>query len=182
MKRTAIACVVVLGGFLSLPLRAADQGPGGWGPGRGRGPGMGGPMFGLLHNQRVKAELGLTDEQSEKLRKLFSETHKASIRSRAELKIKRMELHELMMASTTDREAAMKKVTDISDLRAQRMRQHVESMLAAKTILTPEQQKKIHTMMADRMSRRGEGFRGRRGSGRGPGGPPREFAPEPDED
>jgi Spy/CpxP family protein refolding chaperone len=193
MKRTVMACALILGGLLTLPLRAANRGPEGWGHGGGRGHGFGGHMFGFLHNERMKAELGLTDEQAGKLRQIFTESRKAGIRTRADLQIKRMELHEIMMGDKADRDAAMKKVQEISDLRAQQMRSHVESMLAAKTILTPEQQKKIHAMMAERMSHRGEGFQGRRGMGRrpggfggpgggGPGGPPREFAPEPDGD
>ena len=194
MKRT-MALTLILGGLLALPATAADQGPGGFGRGGGRGRGFGGPMLGFLHNEKIKAELGLTDDQAEKLRQIFMDSRKASIRTRADLQIQRMELHELMRAEKTDREAALKKVEAISALRAQMMRQHVESMLAAKTVLTPEQQKKIHAMMSERMSRRGEGFRGRRGLQRGPGGPdgpgggpggfdgpPRLFAPEPGDD
>ena len=195
MKRTAGVCALILGGLLAIPAGAAAQGPEEWGGpgGGGHGRGFGGPMFGFLHNERMKAELGLTDEQAGKLRQIFTESRKAGIRTRADLQIRQMELHEIMMGDKADREAAMKKVQDISDLRAQLMRSHVESMLAAKTILTPEQQKKIHAMMAERMSRHGDGFQGRPGMGRrpgefggpgggGPGGPPREFAPEPDED
>ncbi len=201
MKRSMRAVALILGGLLALPAAASDRGEGGWSHRGGGGGGFGGRMFGFLHNERIKAELGLTDEQAEKLRQTFTESRKAGIRTRADLQIRRMELHELLRAEKTDRDAAMKKVQEISDLRAQMMRQHVESMLAAKTILTPEQQKKIHAMMAERMSRRGEGFRHRRGFRRGPGGPggfdgpggpdgpggspdglPREFAPQPDED
>jgi Spy/CpxP family protein refolding chaperone len=146
----------------------------------------------------MKAELGLTDEQSEKLRRLFSDERKASIRARADLQVKRMELHEIMMGDKVDREAALKKVAEISDLRAQLMRQHVETMLAAKGTLTPEQQKKAQALMAERWSRRGEGLRDRPGLGRGPGawrrpggpaapgggvgGPSRDVAPRPEED
>ncbi len=201
MYRSLLACTLILGGLLAVPLRAADQGPEDWGPGRGHGPGMdGGPMFGLMHHERMKAELGLTDEQSAKLHQIFTDSKKASIRARADLEVKRMELHELMMADKTDREAALKKAAEISDLRGQMMRQHIETMLAAKAVLTPEQQKKMHALMAEHMSRRGEGPQGRPGFGhrgegfRGPGGPqgpggpggapggpPKEFAPEPDE-
>lgn len=198
MKRPVMACTLILGGLLALPLRAADHGPGGWGSGGGRGHEFGGPMLGFLHNERMRTELGITDEQAGKLRQIFTDSRKASIRNRAELQIRRMELHEIMMGDNANREAALKKVQEISDLRAQQMRTHVESMLAAKTVLTPEQQKKIHAMMADRMAHRGGGFRGRRGFGRGsggpdgpgeprggfggPDGPPRELAPELDEE
>ncbi|MBI4167265.1 MAG: Spy/CpxP family protein refolding chaperone [Acidobacteria bacterium] len=195
MKRNVRTCALILGGLLVLPVWAAAQGPGGWGPrGGGQGPGFGGPMAGFLHNERTKAELGLTDEQSDKLHQIFLDSRKASIKTRADLQIRRMELHEILGADKTDREAAMKKVQEISDLRGQMMRQHVESMLAAKSVLTPEQQKKIHAMMAERMSRRGEGFRARREFRGGPGGPgggqggygrldgpPRDFLPESDE-
>jgi len=131
-------------------------------------------MRGFLQGERMKAELGLTDEQAEKLHQIFIDTRKANIKTRADLEIKRMELHELMRADATDRDAALKKVQEISALREQMMRQHVESMLAAKTVLTPEQQQKFRAMMAGRSSRRAEGFRGPRGLRRwqgGPGGP-----------
>ena len=197
MNRNVRACALILGGLLVLPVWAAAQGPEEWGPrGGGHEQGFGGPMFGFLHNERMKAELGLTDEQAEKLHQISTDSRKASIRTRADLQIRRMELHEILRADKTDRDAAMKKVQEISDLQGQMMRQHVESMLAAKSVLTPEQQKKIHAMMEDRMAHRGEGFRGPRGLHRGPGGeggpgggpggsgrpegPPREFAPEPD--
>ena len=197
MKRSVMGCALILGGLLALPVWAVDHGRGEFGSRGGHGDGPGGGMFGFLHNERMKAELGLTDEQADKLRETFMESRKAGIRTRADLQIRRMELHEILRAEKTDRDAAMKKVQEISDLRAQLMRQHVESMLTAKSILTPEQQKKVHAMMADRMSRRrgGEGFRGRRGLRRGPGGPgggpggfggpdgpPRQFLREPEED
>jgi Spy/CpxP family protein refolding chaperone len=196
MKSSWRVCLVVLGLALALPVLSNAQGPvemsGGWGQGRGHGPCMGGPMFGMMHHERMKEALGLTDEQSEKLRQIFSESKKSSIRARAELQVKRMELHEIMMGEKTDREAALKKAAEISDLRGQMMRQHVETMLAAKAVLTPEQQKKAHALMAERWSHRGEGFEGHRGMGRGPGGPggpggapggpPHEFPPEPNED
>ena len=149
-------------------------------------------MRGFLHSERMKAALGLTDEQAEKLHQIFFNARKANIKTRADLEIKRMELRELMRAETTDRDAALKKVQEISALREQMMRQHVETMLAAKTVLTPEQQKKFRAMMARRFSRRAEGFRGPRGlrrwqgrpggSGAGPGrlgGPPDGPAPQP---
>src|SRR3990172_10403109 len=105
MKRTVMACVLILGGLLALSAWAADRGEGGRGHRGGDGGGFGGPMFGFLHNERVKAELGLTDDQSEKLRQIFTDSRKASIRTRADLQIPRMELHELMRAEKTDRDA-----------------------------------------------------------------------------
>ncbi len=192
MQRTTMACALILSGLLALPVAAADRGEGGWGRRGGHDGGFGGRMFGFLRNERMKAALGLTEEQAEKLRQTFMEARKAGIRTRADLQIRRMELHELLRAEKTDRDAAMKKVQEISDLRAQMMRQHIESMLTAKTILTPEQQKKIHSIMEHRRSMRGEGFRHRRefrrgpgdpeGPGGGPGGPPPQFAPELEED
>lgn len=192
MTKSVTVCGIILGGLLALPVFAADQGRGEFGPRSGRG-GFGGHGFGFLHNERMKAELGLTDEQTEKLRQTFTESRKANIKMKADLQIRRMELHEILRADNADRDAALKKVEEISNLRAQLMRQHVESMLTAKSILTPEQQKKVHTMMAERKSRHGDGPRHRGGFRRGPGGPdgpgggspdgpPRQFLPEPEED
>jgi Spy/CpxP family protein refolding chaperone len=148
-------------------------------------------MFALLENDRFKTELGLTDQQAEKLRQVFVDSWKANTKSRADLQVRRMELRELLRGDKPEREAVMKKVQEISDLRAQLLRQHVDSLLAAKSVLTPEQQKKMRSLMADRGFGRSErfqrrpGFRGGPGDPGGPGapeGPRMPVAPEPPED
>jgi Spy/CpxP family protein refolding chaperone len=120
-------------------------------------------MLAMLDNDRFKSELGLTDEQAGRLRQLVLENEKSSVRTKAEVKVRQIELREMLRADNPNRDATLKKAQEISDLHGQMMKQHIEALLTAKTILTPEQQKKMHALMAE------HAFRGRQpGEGRGP--------------
>jgi Spy/CpxP family protein refolding chaperone len=119
--------------------------------GRGRHA-MGGRLRALVDNERIKASLNLTDPQVDRLRQIIVETEKSALKTRAEMAVRRIELRELLRADKPDHEAVMKKVQEISNLRAELMKQHVEALLGAKSVLTPEQQKKFRTYM--------EGWRG----------------------
>jgi len=160
---------VVAGAMLSLPILASAQGFEGWRGERGR-DGMGGPrLMAMLENERVKLALGLTDEQSAKLRQIMVEGRKSAIKTRADVQVRNIELRELLRGDQPNRDAVLRKVQEISELRGQIMQQRVESLLAAKSVLTAEQQQKIRTFMAERRGRRGA-WRRDRGPG-GPGGP-----------
>ncbi|HUU13837.1 MAG TPA: Spy/CpxP family protein refolding chaperone [Terriglobia bacterium] len=181
MKRWIWIGVVVTLGLLSLGAVAHSQGA-------DRERGMrehfghrgGDRMLAMLDNERVRTALGLSDEQANRLRQVMVDAEKSALKTRADLGVRRIELRELMRADQPDRDAVMKKVQEISDLRGQLMKQRIESLLASKAILTPEQQQKIRAFM-HREGR--EGFRGRRSFDRrlprgpmAPGGPP---APPP---
>lgn len=176
MKRWIWIGVVVTLGLLSLGAVAHSQGA-------DRERGMrehfghrgGDRMLAMLDNERARTALGFTDEQSNRLRQILVESQKSSLKLRADLGVRRIELRELMRADKPDRDAVMVKVQEISDLRGQMMKQRVDSLLSSKSLLTPEQQQKIRSFM----HRRGrEGFGGRRSFERrpprdpmGPGGP-----------
>ena len=106
-------------------------------------------LLAMLENDRVKAELALTDDQVTRLRQLTVETEKTSIKTKADLAVRRIELRELLKADNPDRDAVMKKVQEVSSLTGQLMQQHVQALLSAKTVLTPEQQKKIREFSAN---------------------------------
>jgi Spy/CpxP family protein refolding chaperone len=166
MRRWII--LVVAGAMLSLPMLASAQGFEGWRGERGRDR-MGGPrLMAMLENDRVKSALGLTDEQTSKLRQIMVEGRKSAIKTRADLQVRNIELRELLRADQPNRDAVLHKVQEISDLRGQMMRERVDSLLAAKAVLTPEQQQKIRTFMSERRGR-GGAWRRERGMG-GPGG------------
>jgi Spy/CpxP family protein refolding chaperone len=185
----------VLLAALSLMLAAgtlwALQGPQGsdepQGPPRAR---MGGPGGGPMD------ELGLTEEQQEKLRALHTEGRKAGIRSRADMQLKRMELEELLEADEPNQAAIDKTLRELNDLRGAALKRHIDQRLGFQRLLTAEQRAKFKSfrMQRGRMFRhhmrqrfmdgpgggerwqrrgpgsgRGEGF-GRRG-GFGAGGP-----------
>ena len=186
---------VVAGAMLSLPILASAQDFGSWRGERGRG-GMGGPrLMAMLENDRVKSALGLTDEQSGKLREIMVESRKSAITTRADMQVRNIELRELLRADQPNRDAVLRKVQEISGLRGQMMKQRVESLLAAKSVLTAEQQQKFRAFMSERRGRGGawrrdrgsagpggpDGGRGGFGRGRGPEGSGPVPAPEPPE-
>ena len=135
------------------------------GPGHERG--MAGPgheaehLLAMLDNDRVKAALGLTEDQVTRLRQITVETEKTAIKTKADLAVRRIELRELLKADNPDRDTVMRKVQEVSALTGQLMQQHVQALLSAKTILTPEQQKKIREFRANHRP----GQQGMRGMG-----------------
>src|SRR5262249_45349333 len=109
------------------------EGPGGPRPEQGR-PGPGGPGEGR-HGRRariahMKEALGLSDQQMDQLHKLRTDGEKTAIRKRADLRIARMELHELMGATTLDEKAVQAKVREVADLDAAMLRARVDGHLA----------------------------------------------------
>lgn len=176
MRRWATVVFVLVVGMLGVGTASWAQEERGWGHSfRERGEGqMGQRLMAMLESDRVKAHLGLTDQQSDRLRQIVVETQKTTVKTRAEMAVRGIELRELLRTDKPDREAVMKKVQEISDLRRDMMRQHVDALLSAKTVLTPEQQKKLRAII----ERRGaEGFSREGFRPYGPGAPGRPGAP-----
>ena len=132
------------------PHESASQGPSGdfghHGMGRWDGWhefGGGQGLLGLAHNSRLRAYLNLTDQQAERLHQISVDSRKSSVKTRADLELRSIELDELLRADNPDHDAVMKKVQEVSELRGQMMKQHMETLLTARSVLTPEQQKKL---------------------------------------
>lgn len=119
----------------------------------------------LLENDRVKTELSLTDEQVQRLRQIIVDTEKSSVKTGADLAVRRIELRELLRSDKPDRDVVMKKVQEIANLQGEMMKEHVGALIAAKTVLTPEQQKKVQAFIERR--RAGAFRRGMMGPGPG---------------
>jgi Spy/CpxP family protein refolding chaperone len=179
MKRWVLAGIAVLLGALALHVLGRAQGEEGGGAWGRQEQGMGPRLLAMLENDRVRTELGITDQQAERLRQIAVDTEKFTVKTRAEIAVRNMELRELLRADKPEREAVMNKVQEISDLRGQIMKQHIESLLATKTVLTPEQQRKMRARLE---------HRGRPGAWRerfrpqapgAPAGPPEPPAPPP---
>ena len=113
----------------------------------------------------IKAELGLNEAQYSQLRKARLEERKAAIRRRADLHVARLELDELLDASTPDEKAVAAKVKELNDLQAAALKARVDARLALGRMLTPEQREKLKHL-------RGPGRRGGHGPRRA--GPERE--------
>jgi Spy/CpxP family protein refolding chaperone len=125
----------------------------------------------------LQKELGLSDQQAGELKKMWSDERKESVRRRADLRIARMELEELLDAPTVDEKAVAAKVKAVTDLQAAELKSRTDRRLAVKRILTPEQQQKMKELRREhaRGAREGRAWRrGRPGTRRpamGPGGP-----------
>jgi len=142
-RKSILASSLMLLSFLSLGQIARSQGM--------SGDRIGGPrdrlrterLLALLDSDRVRAYLGLEGPQVERLRQIVLATEKANVKARAEMELRRIDLREDLRADKPDRDEILKKVQEISDLRGGMMRHNVEAILAAKTVLSPEQQKKV---------------------------------------
>ena len=177
------------------PHRFAGGGPGqfgrqGWARGRGErgmgfqrggrhGFGGGEHLLRMAENPRVRQYLGLTDEQVGRLHKIGVDAQKASVETRADMELRHIELRELLRADNPYHDAIMRKLDEVNALQGKMQKQGVETLLSARSVLTPEQQKKVKTFLENR------GFGG--GSGRpsghpgGPGGAPGGSTPRPQE-
>ncbi len=168
MKPKAMWIFAVVLGATLLAGTAWSQGFGRDGE-RGSGwRGRHGDGMQMLDNPALQEQLGLTEEQTERLRALRSDAAKSGIRTRAELRIKRLELRELLQAEEPDRARIEKKVRELSDARYAAQMQRIDQRLAFRSVLTPDQREKMRSLRRQ--------FRQRRG-GRGFGSGPRRFGP-----
>jgi Spy/CpxP family protein refolding chaperone len=152
--------------LLSLGNIGGGAGQGMWGSGlreHRSHPGVE-RLLALLESDRIRIYLGLADPQVERLRQILVETEKANVKTRAEIELRSIELREALRAEKPDRDEILKKVREISDLRREMMEQHVGAILAAKAILSPEQQRRLFSLLENR-------YEGRKVGGEPPGVP-----------
>jgi Heavy-metal resistance len=120
----------------------------------GRGQRSGGPLqmvsklLAALDDPRVRTMLGLSDQQAESLRKIIIDTETFTIKTGADIAVDSIDLRELLRADKPDKNAVMSKGDEISKLTAQLINRYLEGFLAAKAILTPEQQKMLRAYLA----------------------------------
>ena len=128
----------------------------------GRGMGMGwGPRMGrqiplglIARNPALRERLGLTAEQVNKIRTQSSAFTAQTIRGRADLQVKRLELADLLAADNPDRAAIDKKLREVNDARFADERAGIEHRLAMRDVLTAEQRTKLGDMRREMFNRR----------------------------
>jgi Spy/CpxP family protein refolding chaperone len=109
----------------------------------------------LLDNDHFRAAMNLTDQQASRLRGIVVATEKSSIKTKAAMEVDGIDLREMLRADHPDRDAVLGKVQEITTLRGELMKEHIEALLEAKSVLTPEQQKKLREFFE---SHHGHGF------------------------
>ncbi len=168
--RTALMMVPLLLMGLSGGVAWSQQGEGRQGDGprigrseggeeRGRRHGHGhegrGSMFqehmieGMLTKLTNLTKLKLTDEQDEKIKSVLAEARKKNIILRANVKVARIELREMISQETPDRAGINAKVDEITGMRGDMLRARTDAALAVREVLTPEQ-----SAVADRILKR----------------------------
>jgi Spy/CpxP family protein refolding chaperone len=94
----------------------------------------------------LKAELGLSDEQAKQLKEIFSQSTKAGIKQRADLRIAEIDLQELLEADPVDMAQVEGKLKGIEGLRTTLRLSLIKAHEQAKGILTPEQRQKLERL------------------------------------
>jgi Spy/CpxP family protein refolding chaperone len=119
---------------------------GGMGHMRGMGRMGGGP--GMRHGGmgRGFAMLDLTDDQREKLKAVHEKQQRRDVQARADLEIARMDLRDLVQAEKPNTSAINAQIDKMAKLQAERRKAQVGTLLEARALLTPEQQKKLREM------------------------------------
>lgn len=186
--------VVVLSG-LTVCAMAQEQGPKA-GPADGARRRMGPPpmdqegmiMRALAPDSKLAKEIGMTEEQSAALKKLFSSSLAETKATREKMEKLAMEQAELLGQDSPDEAAVMNVVDQLGALRNQMARHRISQLLAAQKILTPEQRAKLREQMKARREqflesgKEGRGIKdGKAGRMREEGRPMDKAAPPPPE-
>jgi Spy/CpxP family protein refolding chaperone len=149
-RKGILASTLLVLSFLSLASIARSQGM--WGN-RWREPrdriGVE-RLLALLDSDRIRTYLRLEDSQVARLRQIALEAEKANVKIRAEIEVGSIELREALRADKPDRDEILKKVQEISDLRGEMMKHSVQAILAAKAVLSPEQQRRLFFLIENR--------------------------------
>ena len=115
---------------------------------------------GLLLPQLAE-ELRLSEEQRDQLQQLRRDKEKKTIELEAQIRLRHLELAELIDAAAPHRGAIRAKIDELAGLAAERRMLEIETRLEAKSLLTPEQRDQleqrrgrlVHERSAERLRR-----------------------------
>ncbi|MBW7957719.1 MAG: PDZ domain-containing protein [Deltaproteobacteria bacterium] len=158
----------MMGGMGGMMAGDCPMGMGGMGPGmRGHGMGMMGPgmmmgmdrmghrgkkgtMMGHFYGRMMMAvkALDLTPEQKARATEIYTNFRKQAIRTGADIKIAKLELHQLLMADPVNMESVTAKVNEIARKQADLMMAGIRGVEEFKKTLTPEQRGQLRGILA----------------------------------
>lgn len=95
-------------------------------------------------------ELKITKEQRDKMRQIRDATRKQNIPLEADVKLKKIELRELMHAESPSKEKIAAKVKEIDAIKTQMKINRLNSHIDVRNVLTKEQRDKLEEMRATR--------------------------------
>lgn len=148
-----------------------------------------------FRNPKVVQELGLTQDQVQKLEDLRYQNQKQMVDVRRDLQLKMLDIRREMEKADPNPQVLDRLVDEAAAIRARQQKARIHHLLDVKKVLTPEQWAKGRQLLMERRqgmrerfgARPGAGRRGMRqgmgmGQGQGPGpvGPPQESGPSPE--
>ena len=142
-------------GFIAWADPGSDHNPHGKPPHPGMGygnddhEGMGSP--GGLSPLALKEQLGLSDDQVNRLRPLEMDYRKTMIQRGADLRVAMIDMGTLLDAKQPDREAIASKVDEIGLLQKNLMMYRVEVLLKVKEALSPGQYEQFRARLREQM-------------------------------
>lgn len=123
-------------------------------------------------NPNVAQQVGITDDQKKKMDDIFQQHKLQLIDLKAAVEKQEAIMEPLVGADQPDEAKILSQIDAIAQARAELEKANARMLFGIRTVLTPDQWKKLRTMAQARMER-GDGIRkwGPRGEGRGgPGG------------
>jgi len=114
------------------PEMGMQRGMHGWGEDGGRGMGL---AF-LVNNPEMRKRIGITDEQAAKIRQQTLDFRKAEIRTRADLQVKRLEMHSLLAADAPDRAAIDRTLQEVGTAQMALEKNAIDFHLTMRAALT----------------------------------------------
>ena len=147
------------GGPAAMTADFGQGGPGGqmrdsWGRRPGMRSRMGMHRWGghemelgwVINNPKLREQLGITSQQAGKIRQETLNFEKTEIRSRADLQVKRLELHSLLAAETPDRAAIETSLRETNAAQFALEKASIDHRLDMRAMLTPEQRQKLQQL------------------------------------
>ena len=118
---------------------------------------------GAHRHQAMMEALDLTAEQQEKLKSIQLNNAKRMTRLKADLKIARLDLQDLLSQSNPNPAQVKIRVVEVNRVRSEMLEKKIDFRLAQKKVFTPEQLEKVQELKRERPRRRGRRWRGRHG-------------------
>lgn len=147
---TVFFAVPAFSQMMDMPMMEHGDGPGMMG-GMG-GEGMMGDMMGMCLKHAEM--MGLTDDQMNKMKPVHFEMQKKQARYKADLKIAKIELMEIMEVKDFDLEKATAGVKKIEGIKTAHHLEMFKAMKEMRAVLTDEQFKKMKKIMPMEMDER----------------------------
>lgn len=146
IRKILIACLLCSGVMLAQP---PQEGPGRMmergGPRTGR-PAMVVPPGRWWKNAEVVKTVGLTDDQVQRIEKIFTENRLKLVDVHANLEKEEMKLEPLLEADTPDEAAVLAAIDRITAARAAVEKANAQMGFTIRRVLTPEQWKKLRSL------------------------------------